>query len=87
MKNKIPIVYVYIYSKIKKLRRIYICKSNLYELINRIIIKKGGFPRLLTKYIIEDLENFNLLERVNYKEYKIMDNSCDKYLNKLFLYP
>lgn len=85
MNNKIPIIYSYIYYRLKKDRKIfYIEKKKLKEVIARILVRKGGLPKILIKYIIKDLVNLNLLEEINNHSYKINDSNCDKEIRKLF---
>ena len=83
----IPIIYAYLYYKLKKSTRTdYIRVADIKAISARIIIKKGGFPRFLIKYIVEDLIKLKLLERENMRNYKLLPSDCDKKLKQLMFF-
>jgi len=87
MVKKIPILYIFLYSKLRKDSRTeHILKSKIYDVLNRTIIKRVGFSKHLIKYVIKDLEYYELLEKINRQTYRIIDNDCEKYLKRIFLY-
>jgi len=87
MVSKIPILYIFLYVKLKNsCKTKHIDKSKIYDVFNRTILKRSGFPKFLVKYVIKDLKRYNLLEEVTIKTYRIIDNDCEKYLKKLYLY-
>ena len=69
-KDKIPLIYAYLYMKIKKqMRGDRITGSNLRKLIQKIILcdKDGGTKGIPGRYcydIINDLVNLNLIEKI-----------------------
>lgn len=56
---------------------------SLKEIIGRLIIRKGGIPKVMIKYIIEDLIKLGLLERLNFMNYKIIESNCDREIRTL----
>lgn len=84
MNKRIPIIYSYLYSKIKKSTNTsVIFQDKLKELIGRTMVRKGGLPRFIIKYIIEDLIYFEIIKRVDCRTYNILDSNCDKRLRIL----
>lgn len=83
----VPIVYAYIYYKLKKSTRTGHLKAPDIRTISAgIIVRKGGFPRFLVKYIVEDLIKLKLLERENMRDYKLLPSDCDKRLKQLMFF-
>ena len=66
-------------------------KSNLIdlytlkEIIGRITIRNGGFPRWAIKYIIEDLVTLGLLERKNKSLFEIKDSNLENKIKALVI--
>ena len=87
MDNNIPIIYAYVYFRLKKkLNTNYVCIKEIKEEVGRILIRKGGFPQFLVKYIVKDLERLGIIERINFKDYKLINNDCDKKIKQLLTY-
>lgn len=94
MKNKpVPIIYVYIYKLLKeKNKGFYIIKRDiLKEVVSRhFICGKGyggtrkGVPRCFLFDIIKDLEDFELIKKVDKSNYRICPSKCENRLKKLF---
>ena len=79
-----PIIYTYIYMKLKENSRTSII--NVYplkETIARVIIRKGGLPKFMVKYVVDDLIVLGLLERLSKENYKILESNCDKRVKQL----
>lgn len=56
----------------------------LKEEISRIVVRKGGFPSRMVKYLINDLVKLNLIERKNKVNLFILnDNTCEKKIKNL----
>jgi len=80
----VPIVYTFIYMKVKdKSRTSVIHIDYLKEIIGRTIIRRGGIPRFMVKYVINDLISMGLIERLAYNQFKIRESSCDKKVKQL----
>ena len=61
-----PFLYLFISSRIRRSTRTEIIDKNfLKEQIGRIIIRNGGVPKFMIKYIIEDLVKYEILTKVN----------------------
>lgn len=80
-----PFLHLFIFSKIKKGSRCDIVdKTYLKEVIGRVLIRKGGLPRHMVKYIIDDLVELELLEEVNNREvYKLKADKSTKKVEAL----
>ena len=56
----------------------------LKEEIIRIVVRKGGFPSRMVKYLINDLVKLGLIERKNKVNLFILnDNTCEKKIKNL----
>jgi hypothetical protein len=56
----------------------------LKEEISRIVVRKGGFPSRMVKYLINDLVKLNLIERKNKVNLFILsENNCEKKVKNL----
>lgn len=80
----VPILHSFIFFKIKENNSgIFINIHLLKQIIARTINLKGGIPKFLDKYIIEDLIKLKLIKRLNYNTYKILNNNCLKEIKKI----
>jgi predicted transcriptional regulator len=85
MNKRIPIVYAFVYYRIRKHSKTeHITLKTLKEAIGRGLVRHAGFPRMFIKYVIKDLVYFGLLEKENKSLYKILDSDCDKKIKNLF---
>ena len=57
--------------------------SSLKEIIGRVILRKGGLPRFMVKYIIDDMVELGLLERLSASQYKVVESKCAKRIKVL----
>lgn len=58
--------YTYLLIKIKENAKFQVVDTSyLKEEIGRIVVRKGGFPKRMVKYLINDLVKLNLIERKN----------------------
>ena len=91
MQPKIPVIYIYLYDKIKK--RNYGNKISLIILksviIRHFICSKGGdggskkgIPNIYIYDIIKELEDMNLIKKLNQRKFKILKSNCVKKLRK-----
>lgn len=88
MVAKIPIIYVYLYSKIKEKNKGDLIRTKHLKSIlqNSIIMKEGlggdrkGIPKIYIYEIISDMRDFCLLKRLNHKQFKILKSNCEKKL-------
>ena len=81
----VPVLHSFIFLKIKENNSgIFININLLKSVIARTINMKGGIPKFLDKYVIEDLIKLKLIKRLNYNTYKILNNnSCLKEIKKI----
>lgn len=67
-------LYAYIFMKIRdKSTTKIIHRDRLKEIISRIIIRKGGLPKILVKDVIEDMIKLKLIKQ-QYDKYIILDS-------------
>jgi hypothetical protein len=81
-----PFLHIYLIVRIKKKTKSKIVdKSFLYNEIGRAIrIQKGGLPKFMVKYIIDDLVKLGLLKLENGNNvYLVMDDPCEKKFKNL----
>ena len=84
MRYKIPILYAFIYVRlINKNKTSLINQRYLKEILRRIVIRKGGIPNFMIKYLIEDMIGFGLIERLNCNSYRILENDCKKKIQRI----
>lgn len=81
--NEVPIVYSFLYYRIRNNCNGIIDIFTLREIVARNLIRNGGIPRILINEIIKDMSKFKLIERMNRSNYKILDNDCYKRMNYL----
>lgn len=82
---KIPIVYAFVYYKLKENTRTeHLTKEYIKEVIARVLVRHAGFPKIFIKYVIDDLVRMNLLERVNNHYYILKKDDCYKNISKMF---
>jgi len=82
--KKIPILYAYLHLKIKEKNKTNFTNTKyLKEVIRRVVVRGGGYPRFIIKHLIEELIELDLLERVNSNSYKIKESSCDNRIRLL----
>lgn len=61
-----PFLHLFLFNKIKEGTRLEVVdKDYIREVIGRTIIRKGGIPRCMVKYIIKDLVDLELLTIVS----------------------
>lgn len=86
MEVDVSIVYAYVYKKIKEKSNGNIIRTNLLKsILYRTIIRKKngvGLPSYYLYEIIKDLENQDLLKRIDCRRYRILPSKCvDKLRN------
>lgn len=91
MQHSIPIIYIYLYSKIKK--RNY-CDIISLEILKSIITRhficskggdggsKKGIPNIYIYDIIKELESMKLVKKLNQRKFQILKSNCEKKLRK-----
>ena len=86
--DNIPIVYAYIYYHLKKRTNASIVLySDVKSISGRALIRHGGFPKRLIKYVIQDMVKLGLLKKNNSRSFILVENDCDKRIkNILFLF-
>lgn len=77
--------YLFLLVKIKENTKSKVVDTKyLKEEISRIVVRKGGFPSRMVKYLINDLVKLNLIERKNKVNLFILnDNTCEKKIKNL----
>ena len=91
MQPKIPVIYIYLYNKIKK--RNYGDKISL-EILKQVIVRhficskggdggsKKGVPSVYIHDIIKELGEMNLIKKLNQRKFQILKSNCTKKLRK-----
>jgi len=87
LKKSVPIVYAFIYKRLKEKNSGIIVRTRfLKECIMRILCwspkNHHGIPRVFIHDIIKDMENHSLIKRLNYGKYQILKNNCENQINK-----
>ncbi len=82
--DNIPIIYKYIFYKLKKDHKTEsIDYSKIKEVTSRLLVRKGGFPRYMVKYVIKDFVYLGLVSKVNSAIYKLEDKDFEKEIKSL----
>jgi hypothetical protein len=85
--NNTPIIYVYLLIRIKEHNKTLVTDTKeLKEVIGRTLIRSGGLPRIIIKYIIKDLVTFNILKKINCNSYQIREHPQEKNVRLLVNY-
>ena len=79
-KNDIPLIYIYIYIKIRKnlVGTPFVRPSYLLEQLKRIC----KIPKVLHYPILYEMEKFGLVRRVNNQLWEVLSSDCDKKIKK-----
>jgi DNA-binding IclR family transcriptional regulator len=83
-----PFLYIFLLIKLKKKTKTKIVsKKFLSEQISRILIRKGGLPKFTIKYLIQDLVDLELLEKLNKTgTYMLKDHKQENKIKALLLF-
>jgi len=82
---KIPIVYAFIYKKLKERNRGNIVRTSFLKgVVCYIIDNRHGIPKSYCYDIIKDMEDLGLIKRINHKNYQILRSDCEKRLKKFW---
>jgi len=81
-----PFLHIFLLTKIRKKATSELVDGRfLKEQIGRVIVRKGGLPRFMIKYVIQDLVELGFIEHVNnngvYRLNKIKEEKRIKMLN------
>jgi hypothetical protein len=77
--DNIPIVYKYIFYKIKKDNKTQsVDYGKMKEIASRLLVKRGGFPKYMVKYVIRDFVYLGLVTKINSAIYKLEDHNFEK---------
>ncbi len=78
--KKIPLIYIYIYVKIKKnlVGTPFVRPSYLLETLKRIC----KIPKVLHYPILKEMDKFGLIKRVNNQLWEVLNNDCIKDITK-----
>lgn len=90
MQPKVPIIYTYLYYHLKKRNN---CDRISLEILKSVIIRhficsrhKGGnmkgIPNIYIYDIIKELEEMNLIKKLNQRKFQILKSNCTKKLRK-----
>ena len=82
-----PFLHLFILTRIKKkTRSVIVNKTFLRDQIGRILLRAGGLPKFMIKYIIEDMVKLGLIESINHRDlYKLLECDEEKKVNILFV--
>jgi predicted transcriptional regulator len=58
----------------------------LKEHVSRVIVRNGGIPKFMVKYIIDDLIKLGLVKRLKFNEYELLESDYDKKIKQLMTY-
>ncbi len=78
--DKTPIIYAFIYSKIKERNRGGIIRT--HDLKSIILLAYKLVPKCFCYDVIKDMEDMNLIKRINHMKYQILKNNCERRLKK-----
>ncbi len=80
--KEIPLIYIYIYARIKKnlSGTPFVRPSYLLEILKRVC----RIPQILHYPILQEMERFELIKRINKQSWEVLNNKCT---NKLQKYP
>ena len=80
-----PFIYVFLSYRIRKCARTDLLnKDFLKEQVGRVMIRSGGLPKFMIKYIIEDLVKYDILTKLNKTNlYRLNKVDEEKQLNVL----
>jgi len=78
-------MYIFLSYRMRKCTKTdLINKDFLKEQLGRILIRSGGLPKFMIKYVIEDLVKYNILEKLNKTNlYRLNKVDEEKQLNFL----
>lgn len=78
---KPPLIYILIYSKFKEKAQLnpYMSKSDIDPIFGRII----RIPNVMKLAILDDMESFNLIKKINKQKWKVLNYKCEKILNNM----
>lgn len=90
MNHRVPIIYAYVYSKLKENNYGNIVRTDSLKsiLVQCVVRRKArgttnkGIPFTYIYDIISDMEYFCLIKRIDKQRYKILSSKCEKKLNK-----
>jgi len=87
--SKIPIVYAYVYKKIREKSRTNVIRARLLKqcVVNALCWnrhKHSGVPRCLAYEIIKEMEDFDLIRRLDHTKFRILRSNCESKLKKFF---
>jgi len=76
----IPYVYIYIYHKLRQKfpANTYMKPKEFLEIIKRVC----RVPKTLHYPILGQMEECNLIKRINHQKYKLLSSDCEKMLNE-----
>lgn len=82
-----PFLHLFILTRIKRNTKCNIIdKGFLYNQIARVILRNGGIPKFMIKYVIEDMVELGLIECINNRDlYKLNEIKEEKKINALYV--
>jgi hypothetical protein len=83
-----PFLHLYLFAKIKEGTKLEVVdKDYIRETIGRIILRKGGLPKCMVKYIIEDMVNLELITPISGRGvYRLSDKGEERRIRKLLAF-
>ena len=78
--KEIPLIYIYIYIKIKKnlVGTPFVRPSYLLEILKRTC----KIPKVLHYPILKEMAEFGLIKRLNNQLWEVLNNNCDEKIKK-----
>ena len=83
--KEIPLIYIYIYARFRKHLpgTPYVKPSFLLEILKRIC----RIPKILLYPILNDMQKFELIRRINKQSYEVLNNNCINKIKKYHFKP
>lgn len=80
MNNEIPYIYILLYSKLKEKAVIspYVSMKFIDSVFNQYL---RNIPKIIRSFIIEDMAELKLLQKINKRQILILNSDCYKDLN------
>jgi len=85
LNREVPLIYAFIYLKAKKnlMGTPFVRPSYLLEILKRVC----RIPKVLHYPILNDMQKFELIKRINKQSWKVLNNNCTDKLKEYHFRP